>query len=47
MGFASASSAGLCAVCDDSYCDPSAENSYSCPQDCPYLSDFCYVSPAY
>ncbi|MGE6758219.1 hypothetical protein ACQKGO_09425 [Corallococcus interemptor] len=97
LGFASKSAAGLCAVCGDSYCDPSAENSYncpqdcgspagycgdsvcdpstenafncprdcgggpvcgdsvccdgetpsSCPQDCPYLSDFCYVTPAY
>ncbi|MHA7633700.1 hypothetical protein [Corallococcus sp. M7] len=43
MGFASASAAGLCAVCGDSYCDPSAENSYNCPQDCGtpgYCGDF-------
>ncbi|WP_158626332.1 hypothetical protein [Corallococcus sp. AB049A] len=36
----------LCGSCGDFICDPATENPSSCPQDCPDLSDFCYVTPA-
>ncbi|WP_158626603.1 hypothetical protein [Corallococcus interemptor] len=46
MGLVALVSGLLCGSCGDFICGPATENPSSCPQDCPDLSDFCYVTPA-